>query len=91
MKAIEAVAAEKGIAPSLINVEAAASRDEDPEKFVQGARSMVPADIIRAIRECGGIDTFLDNVAQLEGSSPLNTQAGRNFIRSVYEKLVKSV
>ena len=70
-------------------IESAATREDDPEKLAQGARSMIPTDILRAIRECGGIDTFLDNVAQLEESSVLNTQGGRNYIRKVYEHLSK--
>ena len=58
-----------------------------PEVFAQTARNSVPGDLLDHISEVG-VDTFLNEEANLEHGSPLRTQAGRNYMRQVAEFLV---
>lgn len=59
----------------------------DPVEFANSARTMVPQDIVNAIRAVG-VDRFLDQMAGLQGSSPLAMQAGRNWCRKVGKALI---
>lgn len=58
-----------------------------PEDFAESARPMIPQSVLGAIRALG-IDEFLSKVAQLDGTSPLATQSGRNWRRRVAAKLL---
>jgi len=58
-----------------------------PEDFADSARPMVPQSVLGAIRALG-IDEFMSKVAQLDGTSPLATQSGRNWRRRVANRLL---
>lgn len=60
---------------------------QDPEVVAQSARAHVPDEILSAIRE-HGVDGFLSKVAKLPGTSPLNRQDGRNWVRKVGKALI---
>lgn len=68
-------------------LEMACRNRTDPANFATSARQLVPEAVMRAIQR-DGVDGFLSKVAQLEVSSPLNTQEGRNWIRKVSKHLV---
>jgi hypothetical protein len=69
-------------------LESAFRNSQDPEGVATSVRSMVPADVLAAIRELG-IDGFLTNVAKIEGTSPLASQAGRNWSRKLGKALLE--
>jgi hypothetical protein len=58
-----------------------------PEDFAESARPMIPQSVLGAMRALG-IDEFMSKVAQLDGTSPLATQSGRNWRRKVAAKLL---
>ena len=65
-------------------------RGTEPQIMAQSLRSqgLVPTSIFQFLRE-QGVDPLLDKVARLEASSPLATQKGRNWVRSVAKSLVE--
>lgn len=63
-------------------MEAAVGR-QDPATFASSVRHMIPADIQKAFAAGQGVDHFLDEVANLDPSSPLSTQSGRTWLREV--------
>lgn len=69
-------------------LEAAFRNGQDPAGVATSVRSMIPADVITAIRDLG-IDDFLANVAKLDATSPLQSQAGRNWSRKLGKVLVE--
>jgi len=69
-------------------MESAINNNTDPAAFGATARSLIPGDILAYIRHVG-IDEFLNKVARLETGSPLTTQRGRNFARSVGKFLLE--
>jgi hypothetical protein len=81
------------IAPATVKIavdflESAYRNGQDPGEVATSVRSMVPTDVITAIRNLG-IDGFLSNVAKLDpASSPLASQAGRNWTRKLGKALV---
>ena len=80
------------IAPATIKVsieflESAFRNGHEPVEVATSVRSMVPADVLEAIRALG-IDGFLANVAKIDASSPLSSQAGRNWARKLGKALV---
>jgi hypothetical protein len=77
--------AELALAVSFI--ESAVTNGTDPAAFAQGARSMIPADILAYI-ETVGVDEFLNGI-KLDPSSPLRAQSGRNWIRQVAKILIE--
>lgn len=68
-------------------LERAFSNNTDPEVLAQSSRSMVPEEILAAIRD-HGVDPFLSKVAKLPSTSPLMNQAGKNWVRKVAKALV---
>lgn len=74
-------------------LEAAFGRDEDPNIVAQSAKAMIPPDILAWIRQhhseqASGVDLFMQKVAKLPGTSPLASQAGRNWLRKVGVALI---
>lgn len=59
----------------------------DPKTFADTARPMVPPPVMGAIRTLGVTD-FLIKVAKLDGTSPLMTQGGRNWAKTVAKHLL---
>lgn len=68
-------------------LERAVQGGQDPETVAQGARTLVPDEIIQAIRDLG-VDGFMQKVAKVPGSSPLANQEGRNWVRKFGKALV---
>jgi len=69
-----------------------ASRQE-PEVVAQSGRTTVPEEILTWIRthdteQVSGVDLFMSKVAKLPGTSPLLSQAGKNWLRKVGKALV---
>ena len=71
-------------------MEAAIRNGTPPETFAESAKSAIPADILHYL-ESEGVDAFLSDVAELESSSPLRSQNGRNWIRKVAKYLLEGV
>lgn len=70
-------------------LERACEAGTDPEIVAQSGKTYVPDPVLKAIRDMGGVDVFLQKVAKLPSSSPLsNSQAGRNWVRKVGKALV---
>ncbi len=74
-------------------LEAAFGRNEEPEIVAQTGKAQMPPDILAWIRQhhtdqASGIDLFMRQVAKLPGTSPLATQAGRNWLRKVGVALI---
>jgi len=67
-------------------LEGAYKNGTEPAVFAESARSMVPGDILGAIKQIG-VDAFLKDVAKLEDTSPLASMGGRNFLRKVVKYL----
>lgn len=84
---VRAPAAEE-VAIAIKFIEGACANGTDPEVFANSFRSSIPAEILAYIEE-QGVDEFMDKVAKLEPNSPLRTQAGRNFVRSVGKCLLQ--
>lgn len=76
------------IAAAVGFLESAFRGGQDPGEVATSVRSMVPADVISAIRTLG-IDGFLTNVAKLDSMSPLATQGGRNWTRKLGKSLLE--
>jgi len=73
-------------------LEAAFNGGQDPQILAQSARAMVPEPIIAWIKEnttadVNGVDLFMRKVANLPGSSPLATLAGKKWLRKVGKAL----
>jgi len=69
-------------------MESAVGNGTDPETFARSARNMVPEALLFYLKQ-QGVDAFLNNVAQLETSSPLATVAGRVWVRQVAKYLLE--
>ncbi len=61
--------------------------DIDPATFAESARAHVPKEIVGALNTMN-LDDFLSKVAQLDATSPLRTQRGRNWLRKVHKHLM---
>ena len=68
-------------------LEHAFRNQQDPDQVATSVRSMIPAEVLAVIRN-RGVDGFLTDVAKLEGTSPLASQAGRNWTRKVGKALL---
>jgi len=73
-------------------LEQAYQHGQDPEVVAQSGRSTVPPDILAWIKDndteaTSGVDLFMSKVAKLPGTSPLASQAGRNWLRKVGKAL----
>jgi len=68
-------------------LEAAFSNGTEPELVAQSAKSMMPPELIAAIRD-HGVDAFLAKIARIPAESPLSAQDGRNWVRKVGKALV---
>jgi hypothetical protein len=80
------------IAPATVKIavdflESAYRNGQDPTEVATSVRSMVPTDVLAAIKQLG-IDGFLTNVAKLDAGSPLSSQAGRNWTRKLGKALL---
>jgi hypothetical protein len=77
----------------LVNyLERAFQSRQAPEVVAQSGRTAIPDNIIGWIRDndsrgTSGVDLFMSKVAKLPGTSPLQTQAGRNWLRKVSKAL----
>lgn len=60
----------------------------DPDVLSISIKPLIPEEILTAIHTLGGIDQFMIRVAKLPGSSPLASQAGKNWVRKVGKALV---
>lgn len=60
---------------------------QPPELVAQSVKTLVPSDVLTAIRVLG-VDGFLDDVAKIDGASPLSTQGGRNWARKLAKVLL---
>ncbi len=76
------------IAAAVGFLESAYRGGQDPAEVATSVRSMIPADVLTAIRELG-IDGFLTQVAKLDGQSPLSSQGGRNWSRKLGKSLLE--
>lgn len=68
-------------------LEIAFGNKTDPSVVSASIRSAIPEEIMQAIRDTS-VDEFLNKVAKLPSSSPLSTQAGRNWTRALGKALV---
>lgn len=68
-------------------LERAFAGGQDPETLAQSGRTMVPEEIMIAIRD-HGVEVFMSKVAKLPSTSPLSSQAGKNWLRKVGAALV---
>lgn len=68
-------------------LELAFSNNHDPLVVATSVKSQIPEGILQAIRETS-IDDFLIKVAKLPSTSPLLTQAGRNWTRKLGKALI---
>jgi hypothetical protein len=68
-------------------LEAAYRNTHDPDQVATSVRSMVPAEVMAAIKQLG-VDGFLTKVARIGDDSPLGTQAGRNWARKLGRSLL---
>lgn len=68
-------------------LESAFTGGQDAEVVAQGARSRVPEALLVAIRD-HGVDAVMSKMAKLSSTSPLSTQAGRNWVRKLGKALV---
>jgi hypothetical protein len=80
------------IAPATVKIaidylETAYRNSQPPETVAQSVKSMVPSDVLTAIRVLG-VDGFLDDVARIDGTSPLSSQGGRNWARKLAKTLL---
>ncbi len=91
---VEAPPMEPGDVKQLVAyLESAYSGGQDAQVLAQSTRSMVPEPIIAWIKEnttadSNGVDLFMRKVANLPSSSPLATQAGKNWLRKVGKALI---
>lgn len=80
------------IAPTTIKVavdflESAFRGGQEADQVATSVRSMIPGEVLAAIR-AHGVDGFLTDVAKIEGTSPLASQAGRNWTRKLGKALL---
>ena len=68
-------------------LEVAFTNGQEAAVIAQGARSRVPEALLVAIRD-HGVDQVMAKMAKLSGTSPLSTQAGRNWLRDLGKELV---
>lgn len=68
-------------------LESAFRNNVDINNLVTTARTAVPESIVVAIRDLG-VDVFLTKVVKLSSTSPLSSQAGRNWSRKLAKALV---
>jgi hypothetical protein len=68
-------------------LETAYRNSQPPELVAQSVKTLVPSDVLTAIRVLG-VDGFLDDVAKVEATSPLSTQGGRNWARKLAKVLI---
>lgn len=93
--AVEAPPVDPNQLAMLINqMEQAFRRDEDPKIVAQTGRTVVPAEILAWVRDndteaSSGLELFMQKVAKLPGTSPLNSQGGRNWLRKVGKALIE--
>jgi hypothetical protein len=74
-------------------LERAFTAHQEPEVVAQSGRTAVPEEILTWIRthdteQASGVDLFMSKVAKLPGTSPLLSQAGKNWLRKVGKALV---
>lgn len=75
------------VAMATMFLQTAFANNHDPVNVATTARSAVPEEILQAIRD-HGVDDFLNKVAKLPSTSPLSTQAGRNWTRKLGKALI---
>lgn len=76
----------KELAAAIAFIEQAIANGSDPAQFAQGARALIPAEVLEFIKTVG-VDGFLAKVAELKPDSPLASQVGRNFVRTASKVL----
>jgi hypothetical protein len=76
------------IAAAVGFLESAYRGGQEASEVATSVRSMVPGDVLTAIRELG-IDGFLTQVAKLDSTSPISTQGGRNWSRKLGKSLLE--
>jgi hypothetical protein len=76
------------VAAAVQFMEQAVINGTDPRQFAESSRSMVPKDVMAALK-AQGVDAFLSQTVQLADGSPLSTQVGRNWARKVARWLVE--
>ena len=92
---VEAPVVDPASLAMLVNqMEQAFRRDEEPRIVAQTGRTVVPADILEWIRQndteaSSGLELFMQKVAKLASTSPLSSQAGRNWLRKVGKALIE--
>lgn len=74
-------------------LETAFRNDVDPQLVAQSGRGLVPPDVLAWLaqndsEEHPGVDLFMGKVAKLPSSSPLASQAGKNWVRKVGRALI---
>ncbi len=72
---------------AVVFMESAFQSGKDPGEFARSVRTLVPQSVLMVISR-HGVDAFLDQVAELESTSALKQQSGRNWIRKVAKVLV---
>lgn len=74
---------------AVVYLEGAFRGNQEPSVVAQSLRSqgLVPDSVFQFMRD-QGVDALLEKVARLEASSPLATQAGRNWVRKVAKGLL---
>ena len=72
---------------AVVYLEGAFRGNQEPSVVAQSLRSqgLVPDSVFQFMRD-QGVDALLEKVARLEASSPLATQAGRNWVRKRSEE-----
>ncbi len=68
-------------------LEVSFTNGQEAAVVAQGFRSRVPEPLLVAIRD-HGVDQVMAKMAKLSGTSPLSTQAGRNWLRELGKELV---
>lgn len=68
-------------------LENAFSGGQEPEIVAQSFAPHIPEEVKITLRD-HGVDVFMSKVAKLQSSSPLSSQAGKNWLRKVAERLI---
>ena len=76
---------QKDIKGAVAFMENAVKSGADPESFARGVQSLLPGETLQYIQQIGP-EKFLAKLT-LDAGSPLTTQAGRNFVRKVFQTL----
>lgn len=97
----QAAAAEQGTPPAAVGaadpadiaraiqfLETAFRNGIDPTVVAASARNLVPDNVLQLLKS-QGVDHFLNNVAQLDNSSPLATAEGRMYVRQIAKFLLE--